>query len=99
MTYKVEFHTKAMQELKNLDGSFKLMVLKQIKKIMNNPEIGQLLGNKAGLDLTGYRKIYVNKKKIRIVYKLIENQLIIYIISIGTRDKGNVYEEANKRII
>ena len=99
MKYKIIFHSEAKKELDALDGRSGLIVLKQIKKIMVNPELGELIGNKAGFDLSGYRKMYANRKKIRIVYKITDEKLIIYIISIGKRDIGIVYEEAFKRIV
>lgn len=98
MTYKVEFLQESLKELEELDGSLKLFILKQIKKLSENPELGEPLGNKAGIDLTGFRKIYVFKKKIRIVYKIIEDRIEIIIVSINKREKFKVYEISEKRI-
>jgi len=39
-----------------------------------------LLGNKAGMDLTGFYKIYILKNKIRVVYEIKENILVIRVI-------------------
>ena len=98
MNYKVLFHIEAKKELDNLDGSVKLLVLKQIKKLIKNPQLGEALGNKAGIDLSGYRKIYVNKKQIRIIYKIIEEKIEVFVISINKRDKMKVYEISAKRL-
>jgi mRNA interferase RelE/StbE len=56
------------------------------------------LGHKAGLDLTGYRKLYVDNKRIRILYKIISEEILVYIISIGERDKMEVYKKSIKRL-
>ncbi len=98
MSYSLIFNNEAKKELDELDGSIRILVLKQIKKIMDNPELGVALGNKVGLNLTGFRKMYVFRKKIRIVYRIIEDKLIIYIISIGKRDKGAVNDVIGRRI-
>ncbi|MBM2817135.1 MAG: hypothetical protein HW421_3897 [Ignavibacteria bacterium] len=98
MSYNIIFHCEAKKELDELDGSIRIIVLKLLKKIAEKPELGEPLGSKAGMDLTGYRKIYANKKKIRIVYKIIENELIVYIIAIGTRDKEIVFDDTERRI-
>jgi len=98
MNYNVFFHPLAEKELNSLNKSVKLIVLKQINKISQSPYLGEMLGNKAGLDLTGYRKIYADNKRIRIVYEIIEDDLIVYIIAIGKRDDMEVYKSAFKRI-
>jgi mRNA interferase RelE/StbE len=97
MKYNVKFHPLAEKELKELDGRVKILVIKQIQKISNNPEYGKDLGNKYGYDLTGYKKIYVDNKNIRIIYKVIKNILLIKIIAIGKREDLEVYKDANKR--
>jgi mRNA interferase RelE/StbE len=97
MTYKIKFHPSAEKELNNLDGSVKILVVKQISKLSNNPEYGEDLGNKHGYDLTGYKKIYVNNKKIRIIYKIEKEKVLIKIIAIGKRDDFEVYQDAGKR--
>jgi len=60
------------------------------------------LGNKNNIDLTGYYKIYFNKKKHRIVYRITkdENKIeIIEIWGIGKKDKMEIYKDVEKRII
>jgi mRNA interferase RelE/StbE len=95
--YRILFHPEAKKELDFLDGSTRLLVLKQINKLTISPELGDALGNIAGMDLSGYRKMYVNKKKIRIVYKIIEKRIEVFIIAISNREKSKVYELASKR--
>jgi mRNA interferase RelE/StbE len=96
--YKISFHPEAQKELLSLDGSIRIIVLKQIKKLEQFPQLGELLGNKHGYDLTGYRKLYANKKNIRIVYSIIEEQILVKIISIGKREDFQVYKDANSRL-
>jgi len=62
------------------------------------PGLGAQLGNKMGIDLSGYRKIYVDKKKIRIVYKIVEERIVVQIISVGKREGMQVYQNAAKRL-
>ncbi len=99
MTYELKFHPLAELELKNLDGSVRLLVLKQLKKISINPQLGEELGNKHGFDLTGLRKMYVDNKKIRIVYSFNQNEIIVKIIAIGKRNDLDVYKNSNDKII
>ena len=97
-TYKIIFHPAAQKELLSLDGSVRIMVLKQIKKLEHYPQLGELLGNKHGYDLTNYRKLYVDKKSIRIIYTVIENQVLVKIVAIGKREDFEVYKDADERI-
>ncbi len=97
MNYKIKFHPKAEKEFYKYDGRIKKLIIKQIIKIQKNPNLGQLLGNKREMDLTGYKKIYVDNKKIRIIYKEKNNELIIFIIAIGNRKEMEVYKNAHSR--
>ncbi len=96
--YSIVFHPLAAAELKALDGSVQKLVIKQVKKLESYPYLGELLGNKHGYDLAGYRKLYANNKKIRIVYTIHEGQIQVQIIAIGRREGFEVYEDASKRI-
>jgi mRNA interferase RelE/StbE len=64
-TWKVEFIPEACEDFQSLDGSVKKQVLKQLVKLEQNPRYGKPLGNKAGINLEGYFKLYAMQKKIR----------------------------------
>ncbi len=98
MTYKIILHPDAAKELAKFDNSVRILVLKQIKKLAITPILGDELGNKHGFDLTGYWKLYADKKRIRIVYKIINEKIIVQIIAVGKRDSMKVYKTAFKRI-
>ena len=97
MFYRVVLKQDAHRELDVLPHTQKILVFKQLKKLSNSPQLGVDLGNKAGIDLSGHKKMYVDKKKIRIVYRIIESEVIVEVIAIGKRENRKVYEEANKR--
>lgn len=100
MSYKIEFIKEAAKDYKNLDGSVKKLVNVKIEELSNNPMLGEKLGNKNNIDLTGFFKIYVFKKKYRIVYRLItpEEIEIVEIWGIGKRDKEEIYRIIGKRL-
>ena len=95
--YKIIFHPEAKKEFDNLDGSVKKTVLKQIEKLQESPTIGERLGNKAGMDLTGYWKVYANKKQVRIVYSIQDDKLLVFLLAIGKREEMGVYHIAAQR--
>ena len=43
-----------------------------------------------GYDLTGYRKMYADRKRIRIVYSIVEELVLVKIIAIGRRADDEV---------
>jgi mRNA interferase RelE/StbE len=96
-TWKVELIPEALADFNRLDGSVKKRVLKQFVKLERNPKYGDSLGNKAGINLEGYFKLYADKKRIRIIYEEIDH--IIKIIAIDKREDMEVYRIALKRIL
>jgi len=95
--YRILFHPAALGEFKALDGGVRKVVAKQIEKLKKYPQLGELLGNRHGYDLTGYRKLYADKKRISIVYTIVEDRVLIAIIAIGKREDLEVYRDADSR--
>lgn len=99
MAFKIEFHPEAVKDFDRLDASVREEVAKKIDTLSENPFLGKPLGNKMGLDLSGFFKLYVSKKKIRIVYRLLKDYLeVIEIIGIGKREKEEVYKLIFRRL-
>ena len=97
MTYSLVLKEEIEKDLSKLSTSQKMLALKQFKKLQISPELGQLLGNKNGYDLKGCRKLYVDKKKVRIVYTILEEIITVEVIAVGKRDDMEVYEKAGER--
>jgi mRNA interferase RelE/StbE len=98
MTYKIILKSEADDDLDELSHREKLLVFKQFKKIASSPELGKVLGNKAGYNLSGCRKVYADQKRIRIVYTILNNQIVIEVVAIGKRDELEVYKKASERL-
>ena len=98
MPYRVTLTADAADDFRHLDGSLRKPVAKQLKKLETAPLLGEHLGNKAGLNLTGYYKLYSAKKGARIVYQIIEQEVIVEVVAIGKREDLAVYQTALKRI-
>jgi mRNA interferase RelE/StbE len=95
----IQFIPEAVKDYESLGENTKILVNKKIEKLKDNAYIGQKLGNINNIDLTGYYKIYVAKKKYRIVYRIVKSVVeIIEIWGIGKRDKMEVYKDIGKRI-
>jgi len=98
MSYKVILHPEVEKDISELSKTQLELVFKQLKKLSISPELGKPLGNKNGYNLSGYRKMYVDKKKIRIVYKIVEEKIIVEVVAVGKRDEMEVYRKAFERI-
>ncbi len=103
MKWKIEFLEEAEKDLKKLDHSIQLQVLKGIQKVSQNPlsvyegGYGKPLGNKSGTNLTNLLKIKFRDLGIRVVYKTIALGNIMKIIVISARTDEQVYQIAQKR--
>jgi len=82
MIYKLLVKQEVEKDLSRLSHAQKLLVYKQFKKLQHSPQLGDLLGNKAGYPLQGLRKMYVDRKKIRIVYRIVEEEIVVEEISV-----------------
>ena len=82
---------EAENDLKKLDHSVQLQVLKGIRKVSQNPlpvqegGYGKPLGNRTGNNLTNLLKIKFRNLGIRVVYKTIQIDGIMKIIVISAR--------------
>ncbi len=98
MSCEVRLHPDALAEFQALDGRLRLLVAKQLIKLQENPHAGKELGNRAGIDLAGYRKLYLDNRRIRILYQYRQEILIVFVVSIGKREDMAVYLEAACRV-
>ncbi|WP_448861887.1 type II toxin-antitoxin system RelE family toxin [Dorea sp.] len=99
----MEFLKEAEKDMKKLDHSMQIQVLKGIKKVSQNPlpvdegGYGKPLGNKSGTKLTNLMKIKFRNIGIRVVYKIERIDEIMKIVVVSARTDDQVYKEAAKR--
>ena len=96
--YVLQLHPKVEDDLKELDNALQIQVFKKLKQIQISPQLGLPLGNKNNMNLSGFKKVYVAKKRVRIVYEIQDDELLIYTIAIGKRNDMEVYKKANERL-
>ena len=93
-TYSLEFHELALKEWKKLDGSIKVQFQNALSKRLKTPHVpsARLRG-----DLQNTYKIKLRDVGYRLVYEVIDQQLVIMVIAIGKRDSNEAYQSAVKR--
>ena len=103
MKWQIEYLEEAKKDLKKLDRSAQIIVLKGIDKVSENPlpaqqgGYGKPLGNKSGTNLTNLLKIKFRDIGIRVVYKVEYTATVMKIIVISARADEQVYIEVTKR--
>lgn len=90
LTYSAE----AQLDVVGLDGSDRRMVEAGLLKLTTDP---LLRGHALGGNLAGFRSLVVGKKKIRIVYKVMDKHVLVLVIAIGHRRNDEVYLKAGTR--
>lgn len=93
MTYKVKFLPSAMKEWKKLAPP----IQRQFKnKLTERAERPHNLASR----LRGFQNVYKIKLRsvgYRLVYEVNDNEIAIYVIAIGKRERGLVYTKADER--
>ena len=96
MTWEIEFLEEAEKDMKKLDHSAQIQVLKGIMKVSKNPlpaeedGYGKPLGNKSGTNLTNLLKIKFRDLGIRVVYKIERLNGVMKIIVVSARTDENI---------
>ena len=96
--YSLKLHDKVYDDLKVLDNALVIKVFKKLKQIQQSRQIGENLGNKNGMNLSGFKKVYIDKKRVRIVFEVQDDILTVYTIAVGQRDDMEVYKKAFDRL-
>ena len=104
MVWTVEYIKEAVNDLKELDHSQQIQVLKAIQKVSANPlpntegGYGKPLGNHLSSNLAGYLKIKLLTLGIRVIYCLVREKEVMKIIIISVHDDQRVCRIAQERI-
>ena len=94
MTYKLEFLTEALKEWKALDSTTKNQFKKKLTERLENPLIpsAKLLGAK------NRYKIKLRAAGYRLIYEVLDNEIVVVVVAVGKRERNRVYKAAAKRI-
>ncbi|THB65103.1 MAG: plasmid stabilization protein [Spirochaetaceae bacterium] len=96
--YTIKLTPVAAEYINKLDKKSQTQIIKKIEVLKNNPtEVGkQLKGN-----LKDYRSTRSIGQRYRIIYKIMESQILVVIVAIGIRkdgDKKDIYELMKKYV-
>lgn len=93
MTYKLKFLPAAQKEWKKLASPIQLQFKKKLAERLQNPHI-------LSAKLSGYDSVYKIKLRTagyRLAYEVIDDEVVVYVLAIGKRDKNAIYKKLASR--
>ena len=93
MTYKLKFLPSAQKEWKKLAPPIQKQFKNKLKERLINPR-------NIASQLRGFKDVYKIKLRsvgYRLVYEVDDTEIVIYVIAVGKRERGLVYNKAEKR--
>jgi mRNA interferase RelE/StbE len=95
VVYSLEFHPGGLAEFRALDNSVRSVMVKRLEERLNGP---QVIADRLSGPLSNCYKIRLGKTGHRLVYQVIEEEQILFVIAVGKRADKAVYRSATKRI-
>ncbi len=93
MKYEVEFLASALKEWKKLDANTREQFRKKLKERCENPRVPSAKLR----DAKDRYKIKLRSAGYRLVYEVVDGELVVLVIAVGRRDRSQIYESATKR--
>lgn len=93
MTYKLKFLPAALKEWNKLAPPIKNQFKKKLSERLENPQV-------PSAKLKGYEAVYKIKLRTagyRLVYEVIKDEVVVYVLVIGRRDKNAAYKKLELR--
>jgi len=93
MTYKLKFLPAAKKEWSKLAPPIQSQFKKKLKERLENPHV-------SSAKLRDYESVYKIKLRTagyRLVYEVVDNEIVVYVLAIGKRDKDAVYKKLASR--
>lgn len=95
MTYSIKVHDDFKKDLEKLSQAVKDQLYKKLQKVQENPHVPK---NRLKGELSSCYKIKLLKAGVRLVYQVIDDEVVILLVTVGKRADSEVYEEAKQRI-
>jgi mRNA interferase RelE/StbE len=92
--YTLQFVPAALEEWNALDGSIKEILRTALRKRLEQPELpgSALRGN-----LAGCYKIKLLKQGYRLIYEVLDTQVVVLVLAVSKREDALAYLLAEKR--
>ncbi|WP_422445465.1 MULTISPECIES: type II toxin-antitoxin system RelE family toxin [unclassified Endozoicomonas] len=94
MTYKLDFSALAWKEWQKLNSTVREQFKAKLRKRLENPKVSKdkLSGQK------DCYKIKLRNSGYRLVYQVLDDVVVVFVISVGKRERSEAYKAAQKRL-
>ena len=95
MTYLLDFDERALKEWRKLSSTVREQLKKKLAEVLESPRIeaNKLRG------MSDCYKIKLQSSGYRLVYQVVDEKVVVFVISVGKRERSEVYSEAVKRTL
>lgn len=93
MTYKLQFHKKALKEWDKIDSKIKEQFKKKLKERLENPKVPKD-------KLSGFEDVYKIKLRnagFRLAYQVKDEEIIVIVLAVGKRENDKIYKLLDSR--
>lgn len=94
MTYSLEFDARALKEWHKLGDTVRQQLKKKLATILVNPRIE---GNRLHT-LPDCYKIKLRSSGYRLVYQVIDQEVMVFVVAVDKREREQVYRKAAERL-
>ncbi len=93
MTYSLEFVPSALKEWEKLDHTIREQIKKKLRERLESPRVQA----DALPDMPSHYKIKLKASGYRLVYRVEDDRVVVVVVSVGKRERGEAYQSARKR--
>ncbi|WLH12139.1 type II toxin-antitoxin system RelE/ParE family toxin [Pseudomonas hefeiensis] len=94
MTYSLEFDRRALKEWNKLGETLRQQFKKKLIEILENPRVE---ANRLR-QLPDCYKLKLRSAGYRLIYQVIDREVVVFVVAIGKREREAVYQDAQERI-
>jgi mRNA interferase RelE/StbE len=94
MTYSLEFDARALKEWQKLGDTVRQQLKKKLAEALLNPRIE---ANRLH-SLPDCYKIKLRSSGYRLVYKVIDHEVVVFVVAVDRREREQAYRKAAERL-
>ena len=94
MTFSLEFDQRALKEWHKLGDTVRQQFKKKLAEILVNPRVE---ANRLR-DLPDYYKIKLRSLVYRLIYQVIDQEVVVFVVAVDKRENDVAYRKAEDRL-
>ena len=94
MTFSLEFDQRALKEWQKLGDTVRQQFKKKLAEILINPRVE---ANRLR-DLPDCYKIKLRRAGYRLIYQVIDQEVVVFVVAVDKRENDAAYDKAQERL-